>query len=93
MFQFEQYDEISIATVVFSSVFILFSFAFFKSAFDSYVKFLMLREKFHSKEVQQVVDHIYPRHIDLKRRAIRSFFYGVLLLATSIIIFVLSPSN
>ncbi|WP_339332253.1 hypothetical protein [Aeromonas caviae] len=92
MFQFVQHEEISILIGVFLAVLILLSFVFFKSAFDLYVKFLVVREKFHSKEVQRIVDHVYPRHMDLKREAIRSFFYGLILLATSLIILFLSLS-
>ncbi|MGL6551410.1 hypothetical protein ACSZN3_21395 [Aeromonas hydrophila] len=90
MFQFAGHEEISILIGVFLSVLILLSFTFFKSAFDLYVKFRIVREKFHSKEVQRVVDHVYPRHMDLKRQAIKSLFYGFVLLVASMIILFLS---
>lgn len=90
MFQLVRHEELSILIGVFLAVLILLSFVFFKNALDLYLKFLVVREKFHSKEVQRIVDHVYPRHMDLKRGAIRSFFYGLILLVLSIIILFLS---
>ncbi|WP_273767045.1 hypothetical protein [Aeromonas hydrophila] len=67
--------------------FVLLAFVTFKVSFDKYKKYLIVREKFYSEDVQKVVEHVYPHHEQLKSESLRELFWGFAWSIIAVVIF------
>lgn len=74
---FESKDEAMIMAggIIIAALFLL-AIGFFKASFYNYEKYLIVRKKFYSEAVQNVVDHVCPHHDQLKSESLRYLFWG-----------------
>jgi len=72
----------------FIAIFLFTGFMFFKTSFDSYIKYSLLKKGFHSSEIQSFVNKIHPNPALLKTEAVRYFCFGLLSFSLFLLLFI-----